>query len=63
MACGPIPLGRKSCYRPVRTPRRPPEADGQARVRRHFPADRGTWIMEFGPAAQRLDLEIVTWVP
>jgi len=32
-------------------------------VPRHFPADRGTWIMECGPAAQRLDLEIVTWVP
>jgi len=39
------------------------EAGGQAGVPRHFPADRGTWIMKHGPAAQRLDLGIVTWVP
>jgi len=32
-------------------------------VPRHFPADHGTWIMKHGPAAQRLDLGIVTWVP
>jgi len=40
-----------------------PEAGGQARVPRHFPADRGTWIMECGRAVQRLDLGIVTSVP
>jgi len=40
-----------------------PEAGGQARAPRHFPADRDTWMMAHGQAVQGLDLGIVTSVP
>jgi hypothetical protein len=40
-----------------------PEAGGQARAPRHFPADRDTWMMECGQEVRGLDLGIVTSVP